>query len=329
VLAACGGIAIVAAWRSRRRNGIVRSPSGSRWHNALSTLLSTAERTFESSAGGNPIRFESAQLVALLGRLGGRDNRFDAVAVKRDDGTIRVVLAIVVLHGRVMSEIEAIASLAADRFLEIAATVDQIPERGFWRTRALATSQHLARVTSERTKSHADSRKLDHAVAVACGLRARNRFNRLGSIAASLGSFDAWIIATVAAVATAARPDPQVIATFGTIAAIPPLDENSAIADAIRRKSTILRALDSDPSKRPCEDRIFARFAAYLCVPFGCGAFALAALRPIEPPVIERLETFAARIAPLVRAWLAEAELDRMRRLVRSLGLRMFAAVET
>ena len=326
VLAACGGIAIVANWRSRRRDGIVRSPAGSRWHNALNAMLSTAERMFESSAGGISIRFEPAQLLALLGRLGGRENRFDAVAVKRDEGTNQVVVAIVVLHGRVMSEIEAVATLAADRFLEIARAIDGIPERGFWRTRALATSQHLARVTAERTKSQVDSRKLDHAVAVACGLHSRNRFNRLGSIAASLGSFDAWIIATVA---TAARPDPQVIATFGAIAAIPPLDENSAIADAIRSKSTILRAPNSDSSNRYPEDRIFERFAAYLCVPFGCGAFALAALRPIEPPTIERLEMFAARIAPLVRAWLAETELDRMRRLVRSLGLRMFAAVDT
>ena len=40
------------------------------------------------------------------------------------------------------------------------------------------------------------------------------------------------------------------------------------------------------------------------------------------------MEALVFRIAPLVRAWLAEAEAERLRRLVHNLGLRIFGAID-
>jgi signal transduction histidine kinase len=322
-LAGCAGVAFVANWRSESRTGTLRLPSGSRWHNGLNSLLSAAEYIFESPGGSGSIHLGPAQLVPLFGRLAGSDQRFNAVVVKRVAAASQVVVAMVSLHGRAFSEVEAIALLTADRFLEIANTQNQVSERGFWRRRALATGERLARKTSELNNFLTNHRKLDHAIAAASRLRGRNRFSGLVSIAGGLGKFDAGIVAI------AGKAAPQVVGAFGTSVPFPSLAEKTAIAESIRQRSSISRYPGSDRSVIYPEDRIFAKFAGYVCVPFECGGFAFAAQQRIEPAIVARVEIFAARIAPLVRAWLAEAQVDRMSRLVRRLGVRMFAAVDT
>jgi two-component system NarL family sensor kinase len=77
------------------------------------------------------------------------------------------------------------------------------------------------------------------------------------------------------------------------------------------------------------EDRLFARFAGYLCVPFEGGAVALALREPINQVAIERVESLVTRLNPLIRSWLLEAETMRLRALVRNLALRMYGAAET
>jgi signal transduction histidine kinase len=322
-LAGCAGVAFIARWRSEKLSGTLRLPSGSRWHNALNAVLSAAERIFESPGNSSSIHLGPAQLAPLFGRLAGNEQRFNVVVVKRDAGAGQVVIAMVSLHGRAFSEIQAVALLTADRFLEIANADSGHSERGFWRRRAVATGERLARKTAELNDCLANSRKLDHAVAVASRLRGRNRFSGLLSIAANLGKFDAGIVAI------AEKAAPQVVGAFEADVPFPSFAEKSAIADSIRQNSSIFRYPGSDRSVTYPEDRIFARFPGYVCVPFECGAFAFAAQQPIALATITQVEMFAARIAPLVRAWLAEAEVDRMNRLVRRLGLRMFAAVDT
>ena len=49
---------------------------------------------------------------------------------------------------------------------------------------------------------------------------------------------------------------------------------------------------------------------------------------PPDPAVLARLKAFSARITPIVRAWLLETEGERSARLVRTLGLRMFSAID-
>ena len=63
-------------------------------------------------------------------------------------------------------------------------------------------------------------------------------------------------------------------------------------------------------------------------MPCSRGAIALATRREIEPAVVGKLERLAARLGPVVDKWLVEAEVDGLQRLVRSLGLRMFSAVD-
>jgi signal transduction histidine kinase len=76
------------------------------------------------------------------------------------------------------------------------------------------------------------------------------------------------------------------------------------------------------------EDRLFARFDSYACVPFERGAVALASRRPIEPRTVARAEALAERIAPILARWRAEAERERLERLVGALGMRLYGAVD-
>jgi two-component system sensor histidine kinase DesK len=54
----------------------------------------------------------------------------------------------------------------------------------------------------------------------------------------------------------------------------------------------------------------------------------LASREELGPAVVSRLEQVAVRLAPLVETWLAEEEIARLQRLVRSLGMRMFGAID-
>ena len=323
VLDASAGTAFVAAWQSRRNSGTTQLPAGPRWQGALSALLSAVQRRIESTAGAEtPIRLDSSQLVPLFVGLVDRDQRLDAISVRRKSGLTSVTVIVVVQHGCALDQIEALAQLAVDRLLDIVGAGDGTRQHAFWRRRALTANDRLARGRAERAQADVDRRRLDGAVAAASRLRPHNRFSGLGSIAARFGPFAA------SAVAIAGDDGLRIAAGCAALTVLPPLDGESAIADSFRRKSTILRVRDRSRSAVYHEDRLFARFAAYLCVPFGCGAFALAASEPIEPSTVAALEALALRIDPLVRAWLAEAEAERLRRLVHSLGLRIFGAID-
>ncbi len=326
-LAACSATALVAAWRSGRAQGIARYPTGVRWQGALAAVRSAFDHQIEGAPDGTTcFHLPPAQLIPLLAALTAPDQRFDAIAVRHATGDCRSTIIIVAPHGRPLPELEAIARLAADRCLEIVAANERGQDRDFWRRRALAAADRLARVNATLDQAIAERRRVERAAAAAASLRPRNRFDGLGTIAArfgQFGQFGAWIVAATDSDGL------RIAAASPAIARLPPLDTDSAIADCMRRNSTIARAPASVRAAVYHEDRLFAHFAAYLCVPFETGAFALAAREPIGPEVVASLESLAARLAPLTRLWLAEDEAARLRRLVRHLGLRMFGAIDT
>ncbi len=281
------------------------------------------DRLIESSAGADTsIHLDSVQLVPIFLGLVDRDERLHAVAVRRRSVLTSITVIIVAPHGRALDQLEALAHLAADRLLDIVGAPDRIRQHTFWRRRALTANYRVARETADRVQAGVERRRLDEAVAAASRLRPHNRFAGLGPIAARFGPFAEWLVAI------AGDNGLRIAAASAALTVLPPLDGESAIADGFRRKSTILRVRDRSRSAVYHEDRLFARFAAYVCVPFECGAFALAASEPIEPSAVAALEALALRVDPLVRAWLAEAAAERLRRLVHNLGLRIFGAID-
>jgi signal transduction histidine kinase len=159
-------------------------------------------------------------------------------------------------------------------------------------------------------------------VAAAIKFKPRNRFAGLGALFARFGPFDAWLVAVPE------QGELRVTAASTALAPLPPLTDASAIADSIRRQTAIVRATAGSHAAFQ-EDRLFARFAAYLCLPMGDGGVALAARDPIADATVAQVEVLAARLTPVMRLWMAEAETEQLRRLVRNLGLRMFGAIDT
>ncbi len=187
--------------------------------------------------------------------------------------------------------------------------------------------ERLTRSRSESSVASSERSRIDRAIVAAEKLRSRNRFAGLGALFAKLGPFDAWIIATT---------DDDVLrvsAVSGVLAPAAVLDAQVAHANALThcfsRQATIVRAMRPATPAVYDEDRTFARFGSYVCVPFENGAIALAAHAAPDSAAVARIEAFAARLNPLIAKWLLEAETDRLRRLVRNLGLRMFGAIDS
>ena len=199
--------------------------------------------------------------------------------------------------------------------------------RDFWRQRTGESIERLHDTRAEAAAASSEHTRLDRAAAAAAKLRSRHRFAGLASLFAKLGPFDAWIIAI------AEDEILRVVDASGVLAPAAHLDvgnsRNSALNECLLRQSPIVRAIRPAVHTAFDEDRIFARLGYYVCVPFESGAIALGAHTVPEAAAVARIETFAARVKPLIAQWLLEAETDRLRRLVRNLGLRMFSAIDS
>jgi signal transduction histidine kinase len=211
--------------------------------------------------------------------------------------------------------------------------------RNFWREHASTNTSKMAELARAAKAAAASAKALESNLAAARRLSSANRFNGLGAIIAATGPFAAWIIALVDQGAW------RVAAASGVLAPSAPLKQASALAACFERRASIVRASENRRTavytdslrKKDCrvvddryaEDRLFARFAGYLCVPFEGGAAALAAGEPIDRAAIERIESLIAQLNPLIRSWLLETETTRLRALVRNLALRMYAAAES
>jgi len=271
-IAACGGNACVVTWRGGWGEGLLCVPAGSRWRAALDATLAAMERQLEPSCAPDySLYLNSAQLVKLLAGAVPDDQRFNAVARTSADGPNRVLVMLIAPHGRALAELGAIASLAADNALALIGADSDSNRRDFWRRRAIKTAEQLAKAKSDLSEAATQRRGLDQAVSSALRLSGRNRFARLGSIFARMGPFDAWIVAALE------DDELRPVAASATVASIPTLDKNSAIADSLRRKSTIRRTNGEWRAPGYHEDRLFAGFSSYFCVPFESGAVALAA----------------------------------------------------
>ena len=176
-----------------------------------------------------------------------------------------------------------------------------------------------AAVSAAKAASAAAS-AIDATVAAAGRLRGRNRFSGLGAMIAHSGPFPAWILTL------ANRGEWRVAAMAGVLAAAVPLTSGSALADCHKRRATIMRHRTAGEPDACAEDRLFGRFAGYLCVPFTDGAIALAVRDQLDPAVIAQVTELVARLDLLIRSWTLELEADRLRGLVRNLALRMYAA---
>lgn len=330
-LEACAGAGCLVAWQRPDDSGEVRLPKDGAHAALLDRLLAISRR---SNPGRNidPAIGSETPSITVLGPddlapllydyCNGGEPNVSAIAI---GGTVEArvyVLLTAPAHGS-GSTIASIASLGLQAMLNRLEAESDRDAGAFWRDRASVSGAKLAEMGRAVKASAADAQVLEAKVAAAQRLRLANRFNGLGSIIAGNGPFVAWIVAI------ADEEGWRVAAASGVLAPSAPFKKESALAACCERRATIVRTNENVGEAVYAEDRLFARFATYLCVPFDNGAIALAAREPIDQVAVERVERLITRLNPLIRSWPLETETVRLRALVRNLALRMYSAAET
>ena len=325
---ACSGIAGIIAWLSDDRTAVAYAPGELRWRAALAAVLALAERQFEPlPATAEAASLEPGQLAPLLNaRLTGGAT-VAGTAVRCAQGDRRILTILLTPAGRPGAELVALAHLTNAAAGAIVAGIEVRASRDFWMSTGAASGARLAESRAELATVRAEQAGLDTALARCAKLRPRQRYAGLGAIFAEAGPFDEWIVAT------AGDDGWRVAAASRALTTLSRFGSAGPWAECIERNAVVVRTTDASPRASAGDpvftvDRHFAGFARYLCVPCAGGVIALATRRTIAPAVVGALERLAARLGPVVDKWLIEAEVDRLQQLVRSLGLRMFSAVD-
>jgi signal transduction histidine kinase len=330
-LEGCAGAGCLVGWQRPADSGEARLPADTRHDTLLDRLLAISQRTNLSRNADPAVGWEEPSITILgpddLAPLlyayrNGDEPNASVIAIGRT-AEVRIHVLLTAPARGPGSTIESMAGLGLRAMLNRLEAESDREAGDFWRDRAAANGANLAEMVRVVKASAADEQALEAKVAAAQRLRPANRFNGLGSIIAGDGPFAAWIVAIVD------KDEWRVAAVSGVLAPSAPLKRESALAACCERRATIVRGSENLDVAVYAEDRLFARFAAYLCVPFDSGAVALAARDPIDQAVVERAERLIGRLSPLIRSWIHEAEMLRLRALVRNLALRMYGAAET
>ncbi len=339
----CPGAACLISWDGSRDAAIMRAVPDARLNPRLDALFAVVERDqryrpsrlngskhyADANDDGGLLRFGDRELAAACGRQSqGRTCFAAAVSINASAEPAARATVILIAPAAASGECDllAAAELIARAAIGILRADAAGESRDFWRAQTAGTAQRLAIAKAELSGNVTESARIDRAAAMAEKLSPRGRLRGLGAGLAKLGPFDAWMIAIVeegtlrVSAFAGVNPPPSTIGAQDTRA--------SAMADCFRRQSKILRTTPPGTGADYVEDALFARFGAYLCIPLASGAIALAAGDSIDAAMVARAEAVALRINPLIDKWLLEADNDRLRRLVRNLGLRMFGAVD-
>jgi len=327
----CDGAACLIAWQGATHAATIRAATDSRSQFLLDSLFAAVQRDprYQAHRGVGLLRFGRNELAAACAQS---THAIICSAVTMTcplDATAAMRATVVLTAPRTPSSpnLAVAAELAVTAAIAIIRADAADGSRDFWCKRSTESTVRLANSQVAALAASSQRSQIDRAFAAAARLRARNRFDRLGTLIAQMGPFDAWIIAT--SVGEILR----VSAASGVLAPAALLDSQrrpaSALADCFLRQATIVRATQAPTSVASDEDRAFARFASYVCVPFEAGAIALATHAAPDTDTVARVEALAARLNPLIAKWLLEAEADRLRRLVRNLGMRMYGAIDS
>jgi signal transduction histidine kinase len=337
--------ACLIEWETSQDSAVLRTASDAILNARLDSLLAAIARdqryrSLSSRRTGHAkhyaagarecglLRFDDRELAAACGRHT-HDRSYAAAAVVISGGDESATRATVIMIAPATSEVRdlpAAAELIARAAIAILRAGAAGSSRDFWRDRNAESGHRLASLKSGISGDAAERDRLDRTMTAAEKLRPRNRLAGLGALVAKFGPFDAWIIATLEEGALRVSASADAIAAQSAGGALDP--HSSALAGCFRRQSKILRATLRARRTVYAEDAIFARYGGYVCVPFASGAIALASSASIDAAMIARVEALMARLNPLLERWDRQAENDRLQRLVRSLGLRMFTAVD-
>jgi signal transduction histidine kinase len=320
-VAAGGGLVCLISWQIAESIDTVHHSADAGWDSAVAPLRALVQRRLEYAAGTYQLyHFQAGELAAHLdGQLpGGILAQGFVSSTSADDIVIETTMLAPL--GRSVDEVRALTKMTAVAGrARIEAHLSEA-SRKFWCDRATLNGERIALADNQRSAALAEQTLIESTVAACLKLSVRNRLADLGAAVAAVGPFDAWFVAT------GTLDKLRIIAASTAFVPIPQLERKGAIADAMKRDAIVFR----QPGKHPAceEDRLFAGRAEYCCAPFGSGAIALAASRKIDQAMRDRIEKLMRRLGPIIEKWVLQDELNSLHRLVRTLGLRLFNAID-
>lgn len=325
--AAAGGGACLISWQRASDTGAAYAPADPGWEPALWAILGMLSRqgAADGRGGDATLRMSAAEVALRCGRALPVQTRLEAHGVSSSASpTAQASVVMLVAHGMPSAQGEALLQIVRRQALAEIELSEEAASLWFWRDRAATATERLAAERAAARRERGDSGRVERALAAALKFAPRERWAGLGRLFAASGPFAAWIVA----VAEGGGAAPRVAAASArSLSATISLDGKSALADAIRRRATVVRSATARRAGTFHEDRLFQSFADYLCVPFEGGAIALASARPLEAAARERAEALAARLGPVSAGWAGAEHAARLGELVRTLGLRLFGAV--
>ncbi len=326
--AAIGGGACLISWQRATVTGTAYAPADPGWEPALWAILGMLSRqgAADESGGNAMLRMSAAEVALRCGRAMPVQTRFEAYGVSSPASpTIHASIVMLVAHGVAPAQSEALLHLVRRQALAEIELSEEAASLWFWRDRAATATERLAAERAAARRDRGDSGRVERALSAALKFAPRERWTGLGRLFAATGPFAAWIVAVAEGGAAAPR---VAAASARSLGASLSLDGKSALADAMRRRATVVRSAAGRRTGAFHEDQLFKNFADYLCVPFEGGAIALASAKPPEAAARARAEALAARLGPVSAGWVAAEHAARLRELVRALGARLFGAVE-
>jgi signal transduction histidine kinase len=318
MLAACDGVACVIAWRSRDDRGIVHAPDTAAWRAPLRAVATLAQQASEHRPIGESVTLGAARLRAILSERLSGGRTLQGVALTAGRGSPSVTVTILSPVARNGEELTALARLGCTEAQAALGHNELAASRAFWRVKASDNGERLAAVRRELAAIVEEQSALESVVRDCRELSGPRRFAALGARIARFGGFPAWIVAHARA------GELRVAAASVPLRRMQPLTPEGPAAECLRRNYAMVRVTNGTVS----EDRLFAPFPSYVYIPIATCAIGLASSETITPELVARLERLAAALAPVAERWDAHDEVARLQDLVRSLGLRLFGAID-
>lgn len=323
--AACADDCFIA-WQDGLGSGLVRAPSApARWAALESAVMSLAGRRPPPADPPSFLHISAAELAAIcdptdLPVL--RPEAFIGLAAREGSW---MLMGLIINGGQPSPAIKAVLALLAGNGAAMMVEHERRRSLHFWRSRAMEAARALQAAGSQGAARERERERIEKAAARAAKLRGKGRLAALGRIAAELGGFQAWCVATERAGALELEQSSE--PAFGETGA---LDRSSAMHDSLRRQAVIARSELDGRGGVFREDRRLAErgYRSYLCLPFARGVIALAGRAPLEDAARARVEALVARTAQLVENWMLEEQVRHGRVLARNLALRMLRAAE-
>ncbi|MGH7780311.1 MAG: sensor histidine kinase [Candidatus Binataceae bacterium] len=282
-----------------------------------------------SAASGADEELSGAKiaLAALGERPGARTQEIRPTKIARNvtgavycGGSIAVRIAVADACARGAPKAEAILELVGRAAIAGISAAESARSLDFWRGAGSAALAERAAVAEAGVVRDAGRDALERIAAQIAALEGAERFATMGAAVARALDCGKWIVAAPRDGAL------RIVAAARGVPRPRELEEASAISECSRSGRPATHRADFAPRRELPEDKLLGD--AWIVFASGPAVIGLGEGDVSAAGFGERAKTLGTRLAPILRAWIAEDALGEHRALVTQLALRMYAAID-